>query len=337
MNRKGHLLLTVIILLISCSDKKKFIENIDNTADNISNEMKIIMDETFYLGREIEKILTTNENVDITKMDVESGGKYSLFENTAYFKKYKQGDSALIFTGAYPLNDSDKVTIKKLEEANSLLIQSTSKSEIITASWIFSKRCIANVYPPIDLISALKPGLDFTSAPFYQLVSYKNNPAKDMKWDNDGEPMVAMAGEGWTMARHYPIYLDDDNIMDFMVSVQTLFSKINNLFITDNNANILLISKDLNIVGSSKNMSRLIKFNKIEEFDYLTQMETNTFVAERFNLGHETQPEILINLKNKMINEDNNIYLKSDENKYYIHYKRIPELPMYIVGFMEVN
>lgn len=328
---KKLICIILLVLIFSCDKKGMFVSEINSLGEKLSAELDIINKETLILGKNVEKVLKENKDVNVFELDSD----YAFFEDIAYYKRNIGDGSACFFSGAVPLLFSDKKRIKQLEDADRYLIESYNKSKIITATWIFSSRNLVKVYPPHDVISTYPPGLDYTVAPFYKSMTYEENPDKEMKWDNNGEPQVGMAGEGWTIAKHYPIYLDNDNIMDFMVSVQTLFSEIIYNYIEFDTNRVLLLSKELNIIGGSRALKKKIDFNEIEKYNYLSQMKTNSFVQEQFNLGHRDQPKILIELNKKILNGDNNFYLDHDSKTYYIHYTKIENPAMYIVGFLK--
>lgn len=328
-----------IVLLISCSDRS-YIETRSEVfyiTDELTKALNQMISGTDELA---DYVSTLHETKDEYELDLENiysfdGGKYALFEDTVLYKPVDDGGCAVLITGAVKISPSLLKTIRLYENSEEKIKKFVESSDFITSSWIFDKYSICFTYPYFDVVSTLPKELDITQLPFYETANFENNKEKKPLWTPVDEPFLGMSGEGWILNRSSPIYIDSDNELDFITTSVMQLSVVNELLINNSDNLIILLSKNLSLIGSSKRARDLLKLQVVDDDYYLEQKYTHGYLTDKYKLDHIEQRSSIRELARLVKSGNESFLIEIDEVEYKVSIGKVYDPVLYVIGLSE--
>lgn len=157
------------------------------------------------------------------------------------------------------------------------------------------------------------------------------NPEGIPLWADD--VWVGAVGEGWIIGHSIPVYSHGDYIGNITSNLYPLEIAKKNL--SEKEEHLLFISGVTSLLGITDSAKKILQTKEIEDFDYLAQLEDNSFVQEEFKLIHESQTSASRELGQRIMNGEREFELEIDGNLYKVIVAEIPETGFFIVGLVE--
>ncbi len=206
------------------------------------------------------------------------------------------------------------------------------KKPIINSVWVQNWEISGVVGGPyINAPSSLPLKIDLSKANWVDSIRSKKNPHLENKWINKGEPIISHVGYGLIIARAGPIHIN--NKINGAVVTSIKIKKIQEIFLSDSNTMVIILSKETFLIGSSEKCRESIKLI-IPRYDYLEQLTNNPDSSDIYKLTNENQPPDLRLLANR-IKTESEFFINIQNNKYFIYVKKISDPDLKIIGLLK--
>lgn len=296
--------LLCIIFISACGNAgldnlKKSVSNISSTMTGHIEDMRNINTE---FANTVEKLYATAkwDEIDISKMDVEDGGEYKLFQGKMYYRANadKKDIPLLVSMGSMDLNDNIKKVLKLYEGIGNELKEKYNSHKYASRISFISLNGEAISYPFLDAPSAFPVGLDFSQLPWYK-DAMTNNKEKG-KFDY---PVVATGPDGWVISILKGIYVNGEPIGELNCDI--LLLKMITSLVADETNMVIIAYKDTIVFGASKPARKTLGVKVLEQFDYLELMKENPDlnIADTLKLVNKDQSAGLQKLGKIILNE----------------------------------
>lgn len=327
--------LLIVVMLASCNDAQTtFKKEMQEYTKKLSSVFTQIKEDTEALHEKYQDLVNRKDSLDldISTMDITNGGKFTLFENTVYYKKEDDGGCLLFATGATPVDDEIKKEMKMLEMLEQEVMATQKENPYIDSSWIDTVTSINLGYPFIDVVSIFPPGMDNNNFPFLVMANEENNPEKSIKFIP--EVVISMIGKALTSGVVKPVYKGDKIVL--YVNNSIALDPITKKYVKNEKDIILFISSSTFLIEASKGAKEVLNgdLKLAEEIYYLERMDSTENIQDEHRLSNSSQTEYLQKIAQNFQAGTYEFTVKINDKDYFAVITEVAEINYFTVGLL---
>ncbi len=320
-------------VLASCDNRADLLKaKVDKVAGSLSASFASIRESEEDFIKTASDVYSHLDRYNLSPkhMDVKDGGIFDTFEgNKYYYKTVKEGASFYV-SPMKPMND----TIRRAVGAVQLLEQPFKKSydknsDLLTGNFfgVHAPTSIGMLYPWIDVVSQVPPGIDFHIFEWYTRGIQSTG---ETIWSKG--PFVSLL-YGWVEDIAAPVRVGGKSLGAIVMPVG--IDKVNEKYFKNETENLFLLGHDLTLVAANSPARRALKLKVIEDIDYVKQMKENSFASTAYQLSDPNQ-SALIQAVAKKISSGEKSFEESEGGATWVFFVGdVKETGFYTVGFLK--
>lgn len=318
-----------LALIISCGpDLDALRKETQSLAAKLDQDFETMKNAVSELDLFVENLYAHKEDYDLSTAEMDDPkGPFKFLDKVFYYKDKDELECVVAATGAVPVDQRIKASIRLLENARGQLIVTKKKSPAIAISWILTKDSVGLAYPSFDYLSAIPQKLDLSQMFWFKMASPEVNPAKSAVWTQ--EPFVDLAGRGWFKTIASPIY-DGSEFIGIATS-DAVIKDVIRTHLAESKAALFVVSGESLLLGQSKLAAPVLGLKVLEDFDYLKQMKDNAFAPDAFKLSYGKNPPE-IRAVGESLSKGVEFELPINGKKYHFVVSKAAEPGFFVVG-----
>jgi hypothetical protein len=336
MNGRATPLVAVLILslgLVSCDNRADLLRvKVTKIADSLSTSFTSIRESEEEFVKNASDVYSHLDRYDLSTnhMDVKDGGIFDTFEgNKYYYKTVKEGASFYV-SPMKPVNGTIRRAVRAMQLVEKDFRDSYEKnSDLLTGNFfgVHEPTSIGMLYPWIDVISQLPPGIDFHIFEWYTRGLQSNG---ETIWAKG--PFVSLL-YGWVEDIAAPVKVAGKSIGAIVMPVG--IDKVNVRYFKNEPENLFLLGHDLTLVAANAPARRALTLKVIEDVDYVKQMKENSFATAAYRLSDPNQPPLIQSVAKKIASGDKSFEETDGRSIWVFFVGDVKETGFYTVGFLK--
>lgn len=283
------LLVFCLVTAVSCDNRaQKTKVAVDAVAQGLSLGFASIRQTADAYIHQAGEVYANLDRYDLAtdKMDTSAGGIFESFSGNKYYYKTVKEGAAFYSSPMKAVGDQIRREIRIMQQLEGSLEASFKKHTDLVALAFFGihePTSIAMLYPWVDVVSFLPPGLDFRVLEWYTRGLEASGRAL---WSK--EPFISLYG-GWVFDLSAPLAVDGKTkgVMVMTVHMKNVEEK----FFKPETENLFLLGKELTLVVANEPARKALNLKVIEDVDYVKQMKENAFAPASYKLSDPSQSE----------------------------------------------
>nr|WP_321466702.1 ATP-binding protein [uncultured Desulfobulbus sp.] len=295
-----ELALVLLYFWINDHNQAKSIATLEQ--ESIAHLQEIVVDQSRILGEQLTGIHTLalvlqNETTrffttpDLTLPASVPQPNLAVADNGILYQTNNTGGGSLYYSTLTDIGKAEREKAVRSAVLDPVYRHIYQANKNIVAVYLNTFDSMNRYYPFIDeVFSQYAPRMNIPEFNFYYLADRQHNPSRGPVWT---ETYLDPAGQGWMMSCVVPIYREDflEGVAGIDITIKNFLDNILNLHLPWG-AEAFLVDGKGTIMAMPSGVERLLGLSELREFVYQSQVTTDTYKPQEFNLLKAKMPGV---------------------------------------------